>query len=77
MNHTTSTKPAARPASTHPAETTEITESNNMSQKTKINNQTTATRSKINNRAHLRITIRRVQEPGQNARNSVWGWGSC
>jgi len=39
--------------------------------------QSTDTSHKINNRAHLRITIRRAAEPGQNARNAVWGWSGC
>jgi len=54
-----------------------ITESHKQSHETMIHPQSTDNNHKINFRAHLRIMIRRVEEPGQNVRDSAWWWSGC
>jgi len=54
-----------------------FTESHRQRHERTIHDEFTDNRYKINFTAHLCITIRRVEEPGQDARNSVCGWSGC
>jgi len=54
-----------------------ITESHEQSHQTATHDEFTDNSYKINFTAHPCITIRRVEEPGQTARNSAWWWLGC
>ncbi len=67
MSQTSNTRPRTSSSQT----------SDTQSPTSRADQQTEDPAHKIKNQSHLRIMIRRAEEPGQNARNSVWGWCSC